>query len=182
MAEQAESQEERTTNDEGAADAAPATDAVASPEVDAAEAPVAQADAAAVSAVPVEAPEPEGQASAEAPAAEAETAASEDGPAGEDFGALLEEEAGRQAEREVQVGDKVSGVLIKINPENSFVDFGGRSEGVIKTSELMGEDGQVQFNEGDPLEAFVRLGPGRAASDPPVGGRGQGRLCPVPGL
>ena len=57
------------------------------------------------------------------------------------------------------MGDKVSGVLIKIGTDSSFVDFGGRSEGVIKTSELrdegQGGEGEIRFSEGDPIEAFV---------------------------
>jgi small subunit ribosomal protein S1 len=52
-------------------------------------------------------------------------------------------------------GDRISGVLVKVTAENSFVDFGGRSEGVIKTSELQDADGKMVFDVGDPLEAFV---------------------------
>ncbi|NKB65706.1 MAG: S1 RNA-binding domain-containing protein [Candidatus Latescibacteria bacterium] len=178
MAEQAETQEKNTTNDEPAVAASEEAEGAAEAPAPEGEtpAPVAAATAPQVEASPdpeAEAPAPEAEAEppvAEAPASEAEAtsvaqteaAPPKDGETeaapeteGEDFAALLDEKSTPKAEGEVQVGDKVSGVLAKINPENSFVDFGGRSEGVIKTSELMGEDGQVQFSEGDPLEAYV---------------------------
>jgi len=53
------------------------------------------------------------------------------------------------------VGDKVSGVVVRIGEENCFVDFGGRSEGIISTLELKDDKGEVSFSPGDPLEAFV---------------------------
>ena len=80
----------------------------------------------------------------------------------DNFASMLEES--NASGRDVKVGEKISGVLAKIGPETSFVDFGGRSEGVIKTSELRAataspaalEQGrELRFNEGDPLEAFV---------------------------
>lgn len=71
----------------------------------------------------------------------------------EEFARLLSESESR--DRDVKVGEKVSGVLIKVEGENGFVDFGGRSEGVIRTSELQNGAGEMEYGIGDPLEAFV---------------------------
>ena len=77
----------------------------------------------------------------------------------EDFARMIDESKVENHSRDIKVGDKVSGVLVKIGSDNSFVDFGGRSEGVIKTSELrdegQGDKGEIRFSEGEPLEAFV---------------------------
>ncbi|MBT4610683.1 MAG: S1 RNA-binding domain-containing protein, partial [Gemmatimonadetes bacterium] len=56
---------------------------------------------------------------------------------------------------QIKAGERVSGVLVRIGEENSFIDFGGRAEGVLSTSELKGEDGALVFAIGEPLEAFV---------------------------
>lgn len=56
---------------------------------------------------------------------------------------------------QVKEGDKVSGVLVRLGDDNCFIDFGGRSEGMIRTTELHGEDGKLAFAVGEPLEAFV---------------------------
>jgi len=90
-------------------------------------------------------PEPQVEEPAEAPPEE---------DSGE-FARLLAESEVEGGSREVEVGDKVSGVVVKIEAENTFIDFGGRSEGVIRTSELQDEAGELQFVVGDPLEAFV---------------------------
>ncbi len=76
--------------------------------------------------------------------------------ADESFSALLESD-GKVADHNQSAtsGDRISGVLVKVTAENSFVDFGGRGEGVIKTSELQDEEGKMVFDVGDPLEAFV---------------------------
>jgi len=74
---------------------------------------------------------------------------------GEEFARLLEESDSEGRGRDVKEGDKVSGVLVKVEDESSFVDYGGRSEGVIRTAELKNEEGELQFAIGEPLEAFV---------------------------
>ena len=72
-----------------------------------------------------------------------------------DFAAMLEAAPEVGSTQELVPGEKISGVLSQVKGENAFIDFGGRSEGVIKTGELMGEDGEMVFATGDPLEAFV---------------------------
>lgn len=105
-----------------------------------------------------DAPEVAVPAAVEAPVVEQETAApeaaSENKEGGEDFAQLLEESE-KKAAGELKVGDKVSGVIAKIDGENAFVDFGGRGEGLIRTSELMGKDGELLLKVGDPIEAFA---------------------------
>ena len=56
---------------------------------------------------------------------------------------------------EIKVGDKVSGVIAKIDGESAFVNYGGRGEAVIRTSELLDKDGEVLFAVGDQIEAFA---------------------------
>lgn len=94
--------------------------------------------------------------SSEAQAAAAPQAAPQEvpDPGSEEFARLLDQHQAA-AGQEAKAGDKVSGVLVKIGPEDSFVDFGGRSEGRIKTSELHDPEGKQLFQVGEPLEAFV---------------------------
>ncbi len=117
----------------------------------------------------VDVPEPAPQAGEEVGGAEVEVSADAESPEApsapeeregrEDFASMIEESKVEEHSRDIKIGDKVSGVLVKIGPENSFVDFGGRSEGVIKTSELQdggaAKKGEMLFSEGDPFEAYV---------------------------
>ncbi len=82
---------------------------------------------------------------------EALTTASENGG---EFARLLDQQGANQG-TEVKAGAKVQGVLVKVGPEDSFVDFGGRSEGRIKTMELHDGEGKPGLAVGDPIEAFV---------------------------
>ncbi|MFH1569278.1 MAG: S1 RNA-binding domain-containing protein [Gemmatimonadota bacterium] len=75
--------------------------------------------------------------------------------AGEDFAAMLEASAVGEHSQLAGVGEKVSGVVVRIGEEHSFVDFGGRSEGTIPTVELKDDKGELAFSPGDPLEAYV---------------------------
>ncbi len=109
-----------------------------------------------------------------APAAEKSTATSEDGVApaaepppedsgapagpadpGGDMASLLADRAPAAGAQAPQVGSRVSGVVVRIGDDEAFVDFGGRSEGVIRVDELRGEDGEIAFQAGDPIEAFI---------------------------
>jgi small subunit ribosomal protein S1 len=57
--------------------------------------------------------------------------------------------------REVAVGERVKGTVVRIGEGTSFVDFGGRSEASIDTAELRGDDGELQYAEGAAIEATV---------------------------
>ena len=109
------------------------------------EAPVAEA--------PAEVAEPT-EPAAEAPAVETATPAA---APSEDFAQMLDAEGAPEpsAGGDVNNGDKVSGVIVKIGDENSFVDYGGRGEAVIRTNELKDPKGEMLFKVGDQVEAFV---------------------------
>ena len=109
------------------------------------EAPVAEA--------PAEVAEPT-EPAAEAPAVETATPAA---APSEDFAQMLDAEDAPEpsAGGDVNNGDKVSGVIVKIGDENSFVDYGGRGEAVIRTNELKDPKGEMLFKVGDQVEAFV---------------------------
>ncbi len=57
--------------------------------------------------------------------------------------------------KEARVGDTVKGKVVRVGEAQSFIDFGGRSEGSIETSELKNEAGELQYKEGDDIEATV---------------------------
>lgn len=117
------------------------------------EAPVEAAEETAAE-KPVEAPgETKDETVAEAPA-EASAEASAEAPA-EDFAQMLDEDGSTEAAAAVNTGDKIGGVIVKIEGDSSFVDYGGRGEAVIRTSELNDPKGELLFKVGDPLEAFV---------------------------
>ena len=76
---------------------------------------------------------------------------------GEDFAQMLDAEGAPTAPttNEVAVGDEVSGVIVKVEDENSFVEYGSRDEAIIRTSELKGPDGEMRYKVGDPIAVFV---------------------------
>ena len=116
--------------------------------------------------VPVAAPAAEAESAPAAPAAEVaepaaeapavETATPAAAPS-EDFAQMFDAEDVPEpsAGGDVNNGDKVSGVIVKIGDENSFVDYGGRGEAVIRTNELKDPKGEMLFKVGDQVEAFV---------------------------
>ncbi len=55
----------------------------------------------------------------------------------------------------VRVGDKVQGKIISIGKDAVFVDTSTKIDGVVDKAELLDEDGQLPFNEGDTIELFV---------------------------
>jgi small subunit ribosomal protein S1 len=73
----------------------------------------------------------------------------------EDFAQMLDEDGSTEASAAVNTNDKIGGVIVKIEGDSSFVDYGGRGEAVIRTSELNDPKGELLFKVGDPLEAFV---------------------------
>ncbi len=77
-----------------------------------------------------------------------------DGPSTE-FANLLKQEKVEPEQKNVTVGQKVSGTIQKVDSSSAFVDFGGRSEAVIDLQELRGPSGEVTVKEGEKLEAYV---------------------------
>lgn len=77
----------------------------------------------------------------------------------QDFGAILaafeqeREEAGTG--KDPKVGEKVSGKILSIGRDYAFVDLGTKSEGMVATSELLDDEGDLAFGEGDTVEGVV---------------------------
>ena len=76
---------------------------------------------------------------------------------GKNFAQLLDAEGAppTPTTSEVAVGEEVSGVIVKVEDENSFVEYGSRDEAIIRTSELKGPEGEMRSKVGDPIRAFV---------------------------
>jgi small subunit ribosomal protein S1 len=121
-------------------------DPQAEPEPMTAETETADAEAPAESETAEVEPE-KAEAPAEAPAAEDAEAAPAEAP----IAASVEDEAGMTMadlldapENEVKSlkhGDVVEGTVVRIDPDEILVDFGGKSEGVVSNRELMGRRG-----------------------------------------
>ena len=71
-----------------------------------------------------------------------------------EFATLLEE-SDKQNYREVSNGDKVTGTIREIGESTAFIDFGGRSEASIDIQDLRDESGELKYETGDTIEAFV---------------------------
>ncbi|HAA74550.1 TPA: 30S ribosomal protein S1 [Candidatus Latescibacteria bacterium] len=73
----------------------------------------------------------------------------------QEFATLLEQEKTEKEQKDVSVGQKISGVVQKMDDSSAFIDFGGRSEAVIDLQELRDASGELSIKEGDKLEAYV---------------------------
>jgi small subunit ribosomal protein S1 len=71
----------------------------------------------------------------------------------EGFQEMLEQSLAGERRR-LRPGEKQSVRIVKITPEWVFVDLGGKTEGIIDRSELVGEDGSLKYAEGDTIEAY----------------------------
>ena len=70
----------------------------------------------------------------------------------EDFAALLAQEATQPT---LQTGQIVKGSVIQIGEDSIFVDVRDKGEGIIARAELENEDGSLQVEVGDEIEATV---------------------------
>jgi len=52
-------------------------------------------------------------------------------------------------------GDIVSGTIVKVTDTVAFVDYGARSEGYLRVSELRDDTGALVLNEGDEIHATI---------------------------
>jgi small subunit ribosomal protein S1 len=73
-------------------------------------------------------------------------------PQDEDFGRLFE--ASLKAKR-IEEGETVSGVVVALSPDVAFVDVGGKGEATIDLEELKDDEGDVDVQVGDRIEAVV---------------------------
>ncbi len=70
----------------------------------------------------------------------------------DDFAALFE--ASLQSKR-FERGQTIEGTIVAIGPEVAFVNVGGKGEATIDLVELQDEDGDVEVNVGDRIQAVV---------------------------
>jgi small subunit ribosomal protein S1 len=56
---------------------------------------------------------------------------------------------------DIQVGDKISGKIISIGDSAVFVDTGTKADGVVEKEELLNDDRELPYAEGDTLELYV---------------------------
>lgn len=70
----------------------------------------------------------------------------------EDFAAMFE--ASLKAKR-IEQGQTIEGTIVAIGPEVAFIDVGGKGEATIDIAELKDEDGDVEVNVGDRIQAVV---------------------------
>ena len=56
---------------------------------------------------------------------------------------------------DIRVGDKVKGAIISIGRDSVFMDTGTRTDGFVEKTELLDEEGQFTFKEGDVLELYA---------------------------
>lgn len=61
-------------------------------------------------------------------------------------------------ENKVKAGQRMEVKLVQVGDKDSFVDFGGTSEGTIATAELKNAEGEMRVNEGETFTAIVRKG------------------------
>jgi len=70
----------------------------------------------------------------------------------EDFARMFE--ASQKAKR-IEEGDTVQGTIVAIWPDVAFLDVGGKGEATIAIEELKDEDGGLDVDVGDRIEALV---------------------------
>ena len=73
----------------------------------------------------------------------------------EDSFADLFEAYSNGMKEDLQLGDKVRGKIISIGKESVFVDTGTKIDGFVDKDELLDENREIPFKEGDILELYV---------------------------
>jgi small subunit ribosomal protein S1 len=76
----------------------------------------------------------------------------------EDFATMLAEFEGvenKKKKKTPQPGDEVKGRVVSIGRDAAFIDFGGKSDGVLELAELRDHEGKVALQVGDEIEARV---------------------------
>ncbi len=109
-------------------------------------------------ATPADEPPQPAQAAAEAPAEE--PAAAESGDGTMTMADLLD--APGHEVKSLKHGDVVEGTVVRIDPDEILIDFGGKSEGVVSNRELMsrraprdGEEARPELSIGDEVLVYV---------------------------
>jgi small subunit ribosomal protein S1 len=56
---------------------------------------------------------------------------------------------------DLQIGNKVRGKIISIGHDTIFIDIGSKIDGVVEQAELLDENKQMNYEEGDVVELYV---------------------------
>ena len=72
----------------------------------------------------------------------------------ESFADLFEEYSA-DINDDLQLGDRIDGKIISIGTKNIYIDTGSISDGVVDKKELLDENGELLFKEGDTVELYV---------------------------
>jgi small subunit ribosomal protein S1 len=72
-----------------------------------------------------------------------------------EFAAMLEQSSAEPKQENIWVGQRISGKIQEIRDSCVFVDYGGRSEAFIDLQELKDEAGEIRYQPGDMIEAYV---------------------------
>ncbi len=56
---------------------------------------------------------------------------------------------------DIQVGDKVKGKILSIGRDTVFLDTGSKIDGAVEKIQLLDDDGELPYSEGDTLELYV---------------------------
>lgn len=71
----------------------------------------------------------------------------------ESFEDLFKAEANKQIKR-LEPGQKINATIVGMNDETTFLDVGGKSEGVLNSSELKDKEGNFTHSVGDSLDVY----------------------------
>jgi small subunit ribosomal protein S1 len=74
-------------------------------------------------------------------------------PENESFADLFKAEENKKLKK-LKPGQKVGATIVNITQENTFLDVGTKSEGVIRTAELTDETGAMRAQVGDRIELY----------------------------
>lgn len=72
----------------------------------------------------------------------------------ESFADLLDSYSSRMKD-DLQVGDKIAGKIISIGKDSVFLDTGTKIDGAVDKSELLDDEGNLAYAEGDTLDLYV---------------------------
>ncbi|MGL1932977.1 MAG: 30S ribosomal protein S1 [Desulfotalea sp.] len=71
----------------------------------------------------------------------------------ESFADLFKADEGKKI-KNIKLGQKIKARVVGVSPETTFIDIGGKSEGVINTSEFTDKDGSITVEIGDDVEVY----------------------------
>lgn len=104
---------------------------------------------------PTEATEPIAvEVEVEAPAAQTDAATDPDADTAKEFAAAVAEDT--RLEAKLKPGDRREVTLAQVGDKESFLDFGGASEGSIATAELKNDEDELRVQVGDKFTAIVK--------------------------